>query len=373
MVQKLELAQNMTQKLQLKLIGKIKVAEFLSIPEPDFEFYIQKVEKSPLFITLKEKYRIISYRKFYDVRDNRIPEFREETIAAQSEVEMEKLLSDPSVLDLLKRIGKVIGEESFREVLAGKVGIKQVIRKCSLSPSEAEIFQEFIYKLQLQEIINPSSSFTPSQYSRFFLIASFEWEGDDLVIRPVKEESYLIKGKYQINYHRFKELVDAGKIKRSEINKIEEIFKKLDMINRRTTTIYRILHHLKELQLPFFKSGNLLDLVPCSQSELARSLNLHPSTVSRAIANKSILTPQGEEKPVKFFFSRRWIKNLLRKIILEEKEEIKKGTLSCSLTDDLIQKKMIEDYGINLSRRSISKYRKMLKIPPSHQRKKGTG
>lgn len=370
MVQKIELRQNMTQKLQLKLIGKIKVAEFLSIPESDFEFYIKKVEENPWFITLKEKYRIISYRKFCDVRNNKIPRFREETVARQSEVEIEELLLDPSLFDLLKRIGKVIGEENFREVLTGKVGIKQVVEKCGLSFSQATLFREFIDKFQLQQIINPSPSPAPSSHSRFFLIASLEWEKDNLVIRPVKEESYLVKGKYQINYPRFEQMVDRGKIKRSEINKIVELFKKLEMINRRTTTIYRILYHLKELQRPFFQSGNLLDLVPFSQSELARCLNLHPSTVSRAITNKSILTPYGEEKPLKFFFSRCWIKNLIGKIILEEKERLREGNLSSPLTDELIQEKIMEDYAINLSRRSISKYRKMLKIPPSHHRYK---
>lgn len=370
MIQKLEMVQNMSQRLQLKLIGKIKVAEFLSIPESDFESYIKEVEENPLFIALKEKYRIISYRKFYDVKNSRVPQLKEETLPDQNEVEMENLLSDPSIFDLVRRIGKIIGEKSFREVLIGEISINQVIKRCSLSLSEAKIFREFVDKFQLQQIINPSFSFTPSRYSRFFLIASFEWEKNELVIRPLKEENYLIKGKYQVNYRKFQELVDTGKIKHSQMNKVMEIFKQLDMINRRITTIYRVLHHLKEIQRSFFKSGNPLDLLPFSQSELARCLNLSPSTVNRAIANKSILTPQGEERPIKFFFSRRWAKNLIKKIILEEKKKIQEGSLSFPLTDELIRKRIIEVYRISLSRRSVSKYRKVLKIPSSHQRYK---
>jgi len=370
MVQKLNLTQNMTHKLQLKLIGKIKVAEFLSIPEPDFEHHIEKLEKSPLFITLEKKYRIISYRKFYDIRGKKTSEFREQDVAGESELEMEELLFDSSTFDLVKRIGKTIGEENFQKILTGKAGIEEVVKKCSLSPSEIRIFQQFVDRFQLQQIISPPSSSAFFPRPRFFLIASFEWEKDNLVIRPTKEESYLVKGRYQINYQRFKELVDTGKIKKDQADRMVKLLQQLEMINRRTTAIYRILHHLKEFQSAFFKSGNLLDLLPSSQSELARCLNFHPSTVSRAIANKSILTPQGEERPIEFFYSRRWTRNLIRKVILEEKERVQKRSSSSPLTDELIRQKIIKDYGINLSRRTVSKYRKALNIPPSHQRYK---
>lgn len=367
MVQRLEIRQSMTQKLQL--VGRIKVAELLAIPESEFEQYIKEVEREPLFAILKNKYRIISYRGFRDVKVKKPLEFKEEVVAGEMDAGIEKLLDEnPQTLSLLKRIGKTVGEEDFRMVLEGRKDAKYIIKKCALSPPEEKIFLEFINRFQLGKIINSPPSFTPSQHSRFFLIASIEKEKDGLVIYPVKEDSYLIRGKYQINYDRFKEFVDTGKIKKSEVGKITELFKKLDLINRRTTTIYQILHCLKNIQRAFFESGNLLDIVPFTQSELARWLGLNPSTISRAIVGKSILTPQGEERPIKFFFSRRWIKNLLRKVIIQEREEIKRGSLSIPLTDDLIQERLVKFYGVYISRRTVSKYRKLLNIPSSRLR-----
>jgi len=368
MLQRLKIQQNLAHKLQLKLVGKIKVAEFLSIPENDFELYVRQVEKDPLFINLKEKYRIITYRKFYDVRYKKVPEIRDNNMV-KNETGMGEFFPDQSVLDLLKKIGETVGEESFKKILDGRISIKEVIRRCNLSLPEEKVFQDFLNNFHLQQIVNPScSAFSPPR-SRFFLIASFEWEKDELFIRPLKEESYLVKGRYQINYDKFGELISKREIKKEQINKIEEIFKKLEMINRRTTTIYRILRYLKELQRPFFKSGNLIDLLPSSQSEVARSLGVHPSTVSRALFGKSILTPQGDERSLKFFFSRRWTGNLIKKVILREKQKATQGFYS-PLTDELIREKIIEDYGINLSRRTVSKYRKALKIPPSYLRRR---
>jgi len=372
MFHQFKLTQSMIQKLQLRLVGRIKMAEFLSIPEPEFEAYVREVEQDPLFKVLNKHYQIIHYRRFSDVRDTKLSQLKEEVIGGQGNIDPEDLLSDTSVFEIVKRVGETIGEKNFRKILTGKKDIKEVIREYKLPQYEVKIFQDFINKFQLQQITNPSSSPSsdPSKYSRFFLIAALEWEKDQLIIRPVKNESHLVKGKYCIDYQKFEKLVKTGEIKKSEADKMMKIFKTLDMINRRTTTIYRILHFLKEFQLPFFKSGNTLDLLPLSQSELARHLNFNPSTVSRAIADKSILTPQGEEKPIKFFFSRHWTKNLIRKIIFQEKEEIKKGISFSPLTDKLIQQKISKEYGIHLSRRSIAKYRKMLGIPSSQKRKK---
>jgi len=368
MIQKLYLRQNLEQKMQLKLIGEIKVAEFLSLPEPYFEFYVKEVENDPLFSVLKEKYRIVSYRKFYDVRVAKKVELKDEAVPEENLGEMEKFFSDPSLMKFLTKVGNAIGEEDFRKVLYGKISLEEVKKKCGFSSREMEIFKEFLNNFQLHQIINSSSfSFSVSPFKpRLFLVASFVWEKDELFIQPTGE--YLAKGRYQINYKRFEELVEKGKIKKEEVSRIEGIFKKIEMINRRTTCIYKVLEYLKKLQFNFFKSGNPIDLLPSTQSEVARRIGVHPSTVNRCISNKSILTPQGEEKPIGFFFSPRWAKNLVKKVILEEKEKLEKNLLSSPLTDKLIQEKIIEDYGIHLSRRTVCKYRKALRIPASYKR-----
>lgn len=374
MNQKLVLTQNAKQNLRLKLMGKIKLAQFLSLPEPDFESYIWQVENDPLFDILREKYRVLKYRKFSGVITTNTMKLQADIVEEQNRTEMDELLSDPTVFPLLEKIGKSIGEKVFLEILAGRKNINEVAVKYELSSVEKDSFKQFLDKFHLDQLVNPD--FTPalSHSIPFFLIAGFDWDGDNLMIYPVKKQNYLVKGRYNIDYTRFEKLIARGTIEKQDIGKITKLFRKLDMINQRITTIYQILHHLKQIQSTFFKSGTTLDLISSTQSDLARNLNLHPSTVSRAIAGKSILTPQGKEKTIKFFFSRKWLKNLVKKTILEEEEAIEKGVLISPLRDEQICRRIAEDYKVNLSRRSIAKYRKMLNIPFFRQRGvKGSG
>ncbi|MBC7188626.1 hypothetical protein H5U35_00190, partial [Candidatus Aerophobetes bacterium] len=199
-------------------------------------------------------------------------------------------------------------ERKFCQIISGEKKAGDLLKGYNFSPLEIKKFEEFIDRFHLEKMLNPDGFDLSPPGRNLFLIAAFEWEGDNLVIHPVKEESYLIKGRYKINYQKFEMLITERKIEKSKIDRILELFRQIDMINRRTTTIYRILECLKEIQLTFFKSADPLDLFPFSQSELARRLKLHPSTVARAISGKSILTPQGEERALEFFFSRSWAK-----------------------------------------------------------------
>ncbi|MEA1965065.1 MAG: hypothetical protein U9O41_08095 [Candidatus Aerophobetes bacterium] len=368
---KVRITQKGTQKL--KIIGRMKLAQLLSLPEDRFEAYISKIENSPLFKQLKQKYRLVNYRRFCDVSTKHFSGFREELPTQQRSFEVEELLDEnPQTLVILKKIGETIDREEFSKFLQGqKMGIKEIVEKCNLSSEETRIFKNFIDKFQLKQIIDePSLNYLPflSSENRTFRIASIEKTEDDLIICSLSDENYLCKGKYSINYDRFEELVKGKRFTLSQINEISRLFKKLDLINRRTTTIYQVLYHLKEIQRPFFESGNPEDLFPLTQSELARRINVHPSTISRVIFNKSVFTPQGKEKLLKFFFSQERVENFLRKIFNEEKGKIKKGILLKSLNDEMIQEKLNAEYGIEISRRTVCKYRQKMKVPSSYKR-----
>ncbi|MCD6318150.1 hypothetical protein J7M02_03685, partial [Candidatus Aerophobetes bacterium] len=95
-----------------------------------------------------------------------------------------------------------------------------------------------------------------------------------------------------------------------------------------------------------------------------------PSSVSRVITNKSILTPQGEEKLLKFFFSKRRVQNFIKKILIEEKKRMEMGILSKPFNDRFIQKKLEDKYKIKLARRTVSQYRKLMGISSSYHRHK---
>jgi len=144
-------------------------------------------------------------------------------------------------------------------------------------------------------------------------------------------------------------------------------------IEHRKTTIYRVLEKIIELQKEFFDYGKER-LKPMTLREIADSLEIHESTVSRAIRDKYVLTDRGTIKIKDMFttgmsssrggedVSTNIIKNSIAKLI---EEEDKKSPLSDQHLCDVLNKS-----GTNISRRTVAKYREELGIKSSKGRKR---
>jgi RNA polymerase sigma-54 factor len=93
--------------------------------------------------------------------------------------------------------------------------------------------------------------------------------------------------------------------------------------------------------------------------QLAQALGLHESTISRAVAGKSVALPDGRVVPLAKFFDRSLsVRDRVRSIIEGE---------SRALTDDDIAEALAAQ-GIQVARRTVAKYRKMLGILPANVR-----
>ncbi len=144
-------------------------------------------------------------------------------------------------------------------------------------------------------------------------------------------------------------------------------------VAQRADTILRVVTKLAEIQYEFLSSG-LAYLKPMTLAGMAKMLDLHESTISR-ISNKYVSTPFGLFE-IKYFFSNSLASNISENFIstrvvkskiktLVDEEERNKNVMS----DDDIARHLSEN-GINISRRTVAKYRDMLKIDPSHVRKR---
>ncbi|MFZ5626781.1 MAG: RNA polymerase factor sigma-54 [Bacillota bacterium] len=143
-------------------------------------------------------------------------------------------------------------------------------------------------------------------------------------------------------------------------------------IEQRRLTLYRVANCLVQLQKDFFDFG-LRYLKPLNLKQVAELLDLHESTISRATANKYIQTPHGVFE-VKYFFasglesgggqevSSRSVKLLLKELISNEDP---KQPLSDQKLAELLGQK-----GIQISRRTVAKYRDELGIPAAVRRKR---
>ncbi|MDI6601108.1 MAG: RNA polymerase factor sigma-54 [Thermoanaerobacteraceae bacterium] len=154
-------------------------------------------------------------------------------------------------------------------------------------------------------------------------------------------------------------------------DKLQSAFWLIKNIEQRKNTLYNVIKAIVEYQCDFFDSG-INGLKPLTLKQIAKTCGIHESTVSRATNGKYVDTPKGVYE-LKFFFkngvtndggevSSESIKNLISGIIAKENP---RAPLS-----DLIITKMLKNEGIDISRRTVAKYRDELGIPSSNRRKR---
>ena len=143
-------------------------------------------------------------------------------------------------------------------------------------------------------------------------------------------------------------------------------------IAQRKSTILRTCDVIVRRQQDFLELG-VEALRPMMIKEVAEEIGVHPSTVSRAVANKYALTPQGVLE-LRSFFSEGAngpegadtpllvLKRKVKKLI--ENEDPRHP-----LTDDQLAA-MLHSQGIQLTRRTVAKYREDMNIPSTHQRRR---
>jgi RNA polymerase sigma-54 factor len=142
-------------------------------------------------------------------------------------------------------------------------------------------------------------------------------------------------------------------------------------IEQRRQTILKVCHAIIGRQGEFLDRG--IDMLkPMMIKEVAEEIGVHPSTVSRAVAGKYVHTPQGVFE-LRYFFSESVqgpegaatslliLKRRVKKLI-EEEDRVH------PLTDEQLTK-ILQSQGIQVTRRTVAKYREDMKIPSTHQRR----
>lgn len=142
---------------------------------------------------------------------------------------------------------------------------------------------------------------------------------------------------------------------KSDLSRAELLVK---CLQQRTTTIVRLMRRLAVIQREFILRGDQF-LRPQTRASLAQELDVHESTISRAVANKSVQIPNGHIIPLSKFFDRSLqVRTALKQIIQEEKSPLSDSAIS----------ELLEEQGYSVARRTVAKYRAMEGILPSHLR-----
>ncbi len=145
----------------------------------------------------------------------------------------------------------------------------------------------------------------------------------------------------------------------------------LRSIGQRNETLLKVCRVIVEFQRNFFRAGPKY-LVPLTLKDIAKEIDVHEATVSRITTNKYIQTEWGIFELKYFFtnsisgpgssgsrFSKQGVKEIIKEIIETEADK--------QLTDKKIAE-LLASRGINIARRTVSKYRKELDIDSSYRR-----
>jgi RNA polymerase sigma-54 factor len=174
---------------------------------------------------------------------------------------------------------------------------------------------------------------------------------------------------------RYRKLLSRNEAEKDVRNYVKERYKSaiqlIKNIEQRKQTILKVCYAIIGRQNDFLDRG-IDQLKPMMIKDVAEEIGVHPSTVSRAVANKYAHTPQGVFE-LRYFFSESVngpegggtslliLKRRVKKLIDEEDP-------ARPLTDEQITR-ILQSQGIQVTRRTVAKYREDMKIPSTHQRR----
>jgi RNA polymerase sigma-54 factor len=175
-------------------------------------------------------------------------------------------------------------------------------------------------------------------------------------------------------YHRLrnnKNIVDADVLKFTK-DKQNAALQLIKAIEQRKLTLYQVTASVIAIQKDFLEKG-VLYLKPLTLNQIADTVGIHESTVSRAISEKYIETPQGIY-PYKFFFSTSLDSGCGEQVAAESvKKMIKTAVAEEDPKSPLSDQKLVEllkNKQITISRRTVTKYREEMLIPSSNKRRR---
>ena len=243
---------------------------------------------------------------------------------------------------------------------------KRVSQETGISTSELAAFKELIKTLEPK----PGRQFTNFDGVKYIIPdGSIEWIDNELVVQinDISAPRLQINSFYQGMLKTRNENEDTKKYIEKKLDSAAFLIKSIE---QRRDTIRKVIEAIAHYQENFFREG-VEDLKPLTLKAIADMIEVHKSTVSRAIRGKYVQTPKGTFS-LKFFFKRGFSQGaddvsseaIKQKIQAFVDAEDKRKPLS----DQKIVE-MLKEQGVDVARRTIAKYREALNILPSSKRK----
>ncbi|OEG62672.1 MAG: RNA polymerase subunit sigma-54 [Halanaerobium sp. MDAL1] len=363
---KLDLNLNIEQKQELVMTTQLQMSiEILQYSSLELKDYIDEEMKENPLLEMLESQKDMNYREstFNAVQKKDIeyenfvayqPDFCEHL-----ENQLFEVLSD-SEIDLGKFIVGSLNESG--ELTTDLEIIADLFQPEGFDKEKIEEVYEKIKKLDIN-------------YDSSFASCTAEYIDPDLIIKKEDGEFYIEEKNTSYPtvtissyYYNLLKNQDDDQISDYLKEKYQAAVWLIKSIEQRRQTIKKIAEAILKKQIDFFENG-LKHLKILTMEEVAEEIEMHESTVSRATTAKYLQTPHGVFS-LKFFFNSgiNGVSSVSIKAMLSE--EIAAEDKADPFSDSKLAKIFVEKYGLDISRRTVAKYRKALGIKSSRQRKK---
>ncbi len=282
-------------------------------------------------------------------------------------------------LALRRRGGMVAADETQKDVftiachivtnclaLLQKKDMRELTRGCGRTAEEVQMAVEYIRTLDPR----PGQRYNECATRLIEPDVAFVKRDDKYIVLMNEEDLPALR--LNQDYRKMLALKQTEKqVKEYVKERYKSAIQLLRNIEQRKNTIVRTCDVIVRRQADFLENG-VEALHPMMIKDVAEEIGVHPSTVSRAVANKYVHTSQGVFE-LRFFFSEGvngpeggdlplvLLKRKVKKLI-EEEDERK------PFTDDQLAAEL-QRQGIQVTRRTVAKYREDMQIPSTHQRR----
>ena len=260
----------------------------------------------------------------------------------------------PAVLDIAGRFLPELGRRHYGAIA----------RALGLSVAEVQAAERVIASLEP----HPGRAFQPPEPAVYVRPDVFivELDGE---LQAVLNDYYLPRVSISPYYARLLRESDQRETRDYLREKMRQAKWLLDSLGRRGSTLRRCAEAILEAQRPFF-AGETGELAPMGLAALAQTLELHPSTISRAVRDKYLQCRRGTY-PLRYFFnravgdqglSRQAVKQRILALVGQEDPRH-------PLSDQRLCG-LLEAEGVRVARRTVAKYRTELRLPTASGRRR---
>jgi len=325
------------------LQGRLKLAHLLGMPEAELAELARKLEAQPLFARLQAAgvLRVVPFPKaFFAARRFAGWGLRTSTDG------LPELVDGNCDLALLMR---KIGQERFAACFLADAALsdQERARRCGITLTQAQALRRFLDRAYIQEEFERPA---PAPSKAFSSVAGIGLEAGRPVLAFFNRDIW--KGRYQVDEARLAGALAA--LPTPQAARAQALLKRLEFIDQRKTTLYRLLETLLEAQADYFSSGDPERRQPLTQRSLAVALGVDASSLNRLISNKSVQLPWGLEAPLKALMPSAKTVSLDRLDALARSQP--------GLSDEGLRRELARRHDIFLSRRSVTQYRHDLEL-----------